>query len=224
VAGGRAPGRAVGRRGRVVSEAVHRAAPDAVRPRVGYPGRIRLSPVRRSGVGTEVPHVPARPRVDAGGGAGRAVQPGGGLAAADPGTAAGDERAGPAGVRGPHDRGEAAARHRGQDGSPRGSGAAGGPGGHAGDAGGRPLFATRAAAPAAEGADRAVLGDGLLASVDGVRFVVPVRTINAAPSPKYLGSSAASSGSTPSTTRSRASGRWSCRGPRATPCTSWTPC
>ncbi|GAA2793632.1 hypothetical protein GCM10010470_30630 [Saccharopolyspora taberi] len=30
-------------------------------------------------------------------------------------------------------------------------------------------------------------GDGLLASVDGLRFVVPVRTMNAAPSPKYFG-------------------------------------
>ncbi|CAM5257948.1 hypothetical protein SCANM63S_04398 [Streptomyces canarius] len=30
-------------------------------------------------------------------------------------------------------------------------------------------------------------GDGLLASVDGLRFVVPVRTVNAAPSPKYFG-------------------------------------
>ena len=30
-------------------------------------------------------------------------------------------------------------------------------------------------------------GKGLLASVDGLRFVVPVRTINAAPSPKYFG-------------------------------------
>ncbi len=30
-------------------------------------------------------------------------------------------------------------------------------------------------------------GDGLLASVEGLRFVVPVRTINAAPSPKYFG-------------------------------------
>ena len=30
-------------------------------------------------------------------------------------------------------------------------------------------------------------GDGLLASVDGLRFVVPVRTINSAPSPKYFG-------------------------------------
>ncbi|MFF8996011.1 Tn3 family transposase [Streptomyces sp. NPDC014983] len=30
-------------------------------------------------------------------------------------------------------------------------------------------------------------GDGLLASVDGLRFQVPVRTINAAPSPKYFG-------------------------------------
>jgi hypothetical protein len=38
------------------------------------------------------------------------------------------------------------------------------------------------------------------------------------------GSSAASPGSTPSTTRSRASGRWSSPAPRVTPCTSWTPC
>ncbi len=30
-------------------------------------------------------------------------------------------------------------------------------------------------------------GDGLLASVDGLRFQVPVRTVNAAPSPKYFG-------------------------------------
>jgi hypothetical protein len=30
-------------------------------------------------------------------------------------------------------------------------------------------------------------GGGLLASVDGLRFVVPVRTINAAPSPKFFG-------------------------------------
>jgi Tn3 transposase DDE domain len=30
-------------------------------------------------------------------------------------------------------------------------------------------------------------GGGLLASVDGLRFVVPARTINAAPSPKYFG-------------------------------------
>jgi hypothetical protein len=30
-------------------------------------------------------------------------------------------------------------------------------------------------------------GGGLLASVDGLRFVVPVQTINAGPSPKYFG-------------------------------------
>ena len=35
---------------------------------------------------------------------------------------------------------------------------------------------------------------------------------------------AASPGSTPSTTRWWASGRWSCPAPRATRCTSWTPC
>ena len=32
-----------------------------------------------------------------------------------------------------------------------------------------------------------VWGGGLLPSVDGIRFVVPVRTINAAPNPKYFG-------------------------------------
>ena len=32
-----------------------------------------------------------------------------------------------------------------------------------------------------------VWGGGLLASVDGLRFVVPVQTINAAPSPRYFG-------------------------------------
>lgn len=49
-------------------------------------------------------------------------------------------------------------------------------------------------------------GDGLLASVDGLRFAIPVRTVNAAPGPSASDSSAASPGSTPSTTRSRASG------------------
>lgn len=33
----------------------------------------------------------------------------------------------------------------------------------------------------------AAWGGGLLASVDGLRFVVPVKTINAGPSPKYYG-------------------------------------
>ncbi len=33
----------------------------------------------------------------------------------------------------------------------------------------------------------AAWGCGLLASVDGLRFVVPVKTINAGPSPKYYG-------------------------------------
>lgn len=37
-------------------------------------------------------------------------------------------------------------------------------------------------------------GGGLLASVDGLRFVVPVRTINAAPSPRYFGLNAAAPG------------------------------
>jgi Tn3 transposase DDE domain-containing protein len=67
-------------------------------------------------------------------------------------------------------------------------------------------------------------GGGLLASVDGLPFVVPVRTINAGPSPKYFGTNAASPGSTRSTTRSPGSGRWSCRVPRVTRCSSWTRC
>jgi TnpA family transposase len=32
-----------------------------------------------------------------------------------------------------------------------------------------------------------IWGGGLLASVDGMRFVVPVRTIHARPNPKYFG-------------------------------------
>ncbi len=44
------------------------------------------------------------------------------------------------------------------------------------------LIAAQAAVPIVK-----FWGEGLLASVDGLRFVVPVRTINAAPSPKYFG-------------------------------------
>ena len=40
-------------------------------------------------------------------------------------------------------------------------------------------------------------GEGLLASVDGPRFVAPKRTINAGPSPKYYHFNAGSPGSTP---------------------------
>lgn len=63
-------------------------------------------------------------------------------------------------------------------------------------------------------------GEGLLASVDGLRFVVPVRTVSGRRRRSTSGSSGASPGSTQSTTRSRASGRWSSPAPRATPCTS----
>jgi len=44
------------------------------------------------------------------------------------------------------------------------------------------LIAAQAQVPLAQ-----VWGGGLLASVDGLRFVVPVRTLNAGPSPKYFG-------------------------------------
>ena len=68
-------------------------------------------------------------------------------------------------------------------------------------------------------------GGGLLASVDGLRFVVPVRTINAGPVAEVLRLQArhhlAQRGQRPSR---RASGRWWCPAPRATPCSSWTPC
>lgn len=44
------------------------------------------------------------------------------------------------------------------------------------------LFEAQAAVPVVK-----FWGEGLLASVDGLRFVVPVRTVSAAPSPKYFG-------------------------------------
>ncbi|MFJ2420005.1 DUF4158 domain-containing protein [Streptomyces brevispora] len=91
-------------------------------------------------------------------------QPGGGLAAASPGAAAGGVGAGPEGVGGPGGRGEAAARHGGQGRAPGGRGAAREPGGHAGDAGGRPVLGAGAAAPAADADDghgvRPVAGAG----------------------------------------------------------------
>lgn len=67
-------------------------------------------------------------------------------------------------------------------------------------------------------------GDGLLASVDGLRS-----SSRYGPSARHRrrstsGSSAASPGSTPSTTRSPGSGRWSSPERRATPCTFWTRC
>jgi Tn3 transposase DDE domain-containing protein len=66
-------------------------------------------------------------------------------------------------------------------------------------------------------------GDGLLASTDCGSSFPSARSARRRRR-STSGSSAASPGSTPSTTRSRASGRWSCPAPRATPCTSWTRC
>lgn len=54
------------------------------------------------------------------------------------------------------------------------------------------LITTQARVPLAQ-----VWGGGLLASVDGLRFVVPMRTINSGPSPSTSATSAGSPGSTP---------------------------
>ncbi|WUX20209.1 hypothetical protein OG207_41835 [Streptomyces sp. NBC_01439] len=51
-----------------------------------------------------------------------------------------------------------------------------------------------------------------------------MRTVSAAPSPKYLGFKRGITWLNGSTARSRASGRWSCPAPRATPCTFGTRC
>jgi hypothetical protein len=51
-------------------------------------------------------------------------------------------------------------------------------------------------------------GGGLLASVDGLRFVVPSRTINAAPHQNSSATNEALPGSTPSMTRSPGSAPW----------------
>jgi hypothetical protein len=68
-------------------------------------------------------------------------------------------------------------------------------------------------------------GGGLLASVDGLRFVVPVRTINAGPSPKYFGYKRGITWlNAVFWAKSPASGRWWCPAPRVTRCSSWTPC
>lgn len=67
-------------------------------------------------------------------------------------------------------------------------------------------------------------GDGLLASVDGLRFQVPVRTINAAPSPKYFGFKHGITWLNAVNDQVAGIGQMVVRAPRATPCTSWTRC
>jgi hypothetical protein len=63
-------------------------------------------------------------------------------------------------------------------------------------------------------------GGGLLASVDGLRFVVPSRTINAAPHQNSSATNEALPGSTPSMTRSPGSAPWLYRAPYAIRCSS----
>jgi hypothetical protein len=67
-------------------------------------------------------------------------------------------------------------------------------------------------------------GGGLLASMDGLRFVVPTSTINADPSPKYFAYKRGITWRNASTTRCPGSGRWWWQGPRATACSSSTRC
>lgn len=67
-------------------------------------------------------------------------------------------------------------------------------------------------------------GDGLLASVDGLSFQVPVRTINAAPSPKYFGFKPGITWLNAVNDQVAGIGQMVAPGTRATPCTSWTPC
>lgn len=67
-------------------------------------------------------------------------------------------------------------------------------------------------------------GDGLLASVDGLRFVVPVRTVNAPPSPQYFGFKRGITRLSAVNDQVAGIGQMVVPAPRATPRTSWTPC
>ena len=67
-------------------------------------------------------------------------------------------------------------------------------------------------------------GEGLLASVDGLRFVVPKRTINAGPSPRYYHFKRGITWLNAVNDQVAGIGRMVVPGTRATPCTSWTPC
>lgn len=79
--------------------------------RSGTPTGTTLS---RTGSGSEVPDVSARPGLDPGRGAGGAVRSLGGVAAPRADTAAGSHGAGQAGRRGPGEGRQTAARHRGR--------------------------------------------------------------------------------------------------------------
>ncbi len=68
-------------------------------------------------------------------------------------------------------------------------------------------------------------GEGLVASVDGLRFVVPVRSINTGASPKYFGFKSGITWLNAVNDQVSGIGQmvW-CRAPRATACSSWTRC
>ena len=67
-------------------------------------------------------------------------------------------------------------------------------------------------------------GGGLVASADGLRFVVPVRTINAAPSPRYFGLKRGVTWMNAVNDQVAGIGAVVVPAPCATRCTSWTPC
>ena len=67
-------------------------------------------------------------------------------------------------------------------------------------------------------------GGGLLASVDGLRFVVPVRTINAGPSPNYFGYKRGITWLNAVNGQVAGIAQMVVPGTRATRCSSWTPC
>lgn len=67
-------------------------------------------------------------------------------------------------------------------------------------------------------------GGGLVASVDGMRFVVPVPSVYARPNPRYFGRRGGATWLTCSTTRPPGSAAAWWPAPRAIPCTSLTCC
>lgn len=67
-------------------------------------------------------------------------------------------------------------------------------------------------------------GGGLLASVDGLRFVVPVRTINAGPSPKYFGHQRGITWLNVVNDQIAGIGQMVVPVPHGTRCSSWTRC
>ena len=67
-------------------------------------------------------------------------------------------------------------------------------------------------------------GGGLLASVDGLRFVVPVKSIDTGPSPKYYDYKRGVTWLNAVNDQVAGSARWSYAAPRATASTPWTLC